>query len=74
MNGSARQSAIDQARLLAVYLHDTPDLALDLDFIRRHLDALKEFAQAAKLETISSSCVEDSSKALRMNETSQRRI
>jgi hypothetical protein len=58
MNGSARQAAVDQARLLAVYLHDTPGPALDLDFIRRHLDALKEFAQAAKVESASTSCEE----------------
>jgi hypothetical protein len=44
---SAHQAAIDQAQLLAAYLHATPSGALDMHFIRRHLDALREFAQAA---------------------------
>jgi hypothetical protein len=47
---SAHQAAIDQAQLLAAYLHATPPNALDMHFIRRHLDALQEFAQAAITE------------------------
>ena len=47
---SAHQAALDQAHLLAAYLDATPSTALDMQFIRRHLDALQEFAQAAAIE------------------------
>lgn len=43
-----QQAAIDQAHLLAAYLTETPASALDLHFIRHHLEALNDFAQAAR--------------------------
>jgi hypothetical protein len=51
MTKSAHQAALDQAHLLASYLGATAPAALDLMFIRRHLDALEEFAHAAKAES-----------------------
>lgn len=50
MTKSAHQAAIDQAHLIASYLQETPSAALDVTFISRHLEALTQFAQAAKHE------------------------
>lgn len=47
MPKSARQAAIDQADMLVSYLSITPSDQLDLDFIRRHLETIHEFALAA---------------------------
>jgi len=54
MAKSPRLAAIDQARLLVTYLHDTPSSSLDMEFIRHHLEALNDFALAAKVENVTS--------------------
>ena len=51
MHKTAHQAALEQARLLATYLAETPTTSLDLYFIRRHLDALDSFAQASQLDS-----------------------
>ena len=52
MHRSAHQAALDQANLLATYLAETPTSSIDLHFVRRHLDALDTFVQAAKTDSV----------------------
>jgi len=45
--GSAREAAIEQARLLVAYLNQTPAALIDMHFVDAHLQALGDFARAA---------------------------